>query len=640
MTLATNDTAKLTQAGLNLIGQGLSIYDRNLRLVNANRRFREMFALPARFCTPGASFADTIRYLAERGEYGEIEDIEAFVQARVRQAREFEPHYMERTRANGRTISVEGSPLPQGGWVAVYTDITAIKQHEALLRARSEELSDQVLAHAERLAQTNRSLAATNAALEEAKHQLTEMEARIRMTTEMMPAHIAHVDTRGYYTYSNQRLPLILPSRPAEITGMHIRQALGESAFARIEPHLKRACRGEASVFEFTDEDSQKRIRTAFTPDLREGKVRGIYILSMDITEETQARAALMQTRKRELAAQLTSGLAHDFANLLTIILGLQSRLSRMDLPEEARHLIDATRRAARRGGTLLDRIAAISAPRQIRPEPVLLADFLKDLETIACPTLPDSITLDLSCTGLERPVLLDPGSLQDSLLNLILNAKDAISDEPGAIRVAARTVRDTWLEITVSDTGTGFSNEALEHAFDPFFTTKGGEGSGLGLSMVYDLTRLAGGQVRLSNGPEGAIVTLRLPLRHVTRRAEPRMVLLVEDSPDLRETLREMLTGMGHRVVEAATAEEGLALATLPEVDFILSDITLKGETGGDEMLDRLRATGNSIPACLMTSLPPNDPRRLKAVRRHPLLNKPVSADELAAVLALESAS
>ena len=100
---------------------------------------------------------------------------------------------MERTRANGRTISVEGSPLQQGGWVTVYTDITEIKAQEALLRGRSEELSEELLAHAERLAQTNRQLAATNAALEEAKRELTEMEARTRLVTEMMPAHIAHV---------------------------------------------------------------------------------------------------------------------------------------------------------------------------------------------------------------------------------------------------------------------------------------------------------------------------------------------------------------------------------------------------------------------------------------------------------------
>ncbi|MGB8624489.1 MAG: PAS-domain containing protein, partial [Paracoccaceae bacterium] len=181
MTASEDDRARMTEAGLNLIQQALSIYDGDLRLAVCNRMFREMFDLPEALVTPGARFEDTIQFLVERGEYGPVDDAEAAVRERVEQARAFEPHYMERTRSNGRTISVEGSPLPQGGWVTVYTDITGIKRQEELLRTRSEVLSDQLLAHAEQLAQTNRELAATNAALEEAKRQLTEMEARTRM---------------------------------------------------------------------------------------------------------------------------------------------------------------------------------------------------------------------------------------------------------------------------------------------------------------------------------------------------------------------------------------------------------------------------------------------------------------------------
>ena len=128
-------TEMMTMAGLNLIQQALTIYDRDLRLVTCNQRFRDMFNLPEALCTPGAAFEDTIHHLVTRGEYGPVEDVEAAVQARVETALAFKPHYMERTRSNGRMISVEGSPLPQGGWVAVYTDITRVKQQEALLRA-------------------------------------------------------------------------------------------------------------------------------------------------------------------------------------------------------------------------------------------------------------------------------------------------------------------------------------------------------------------------------------------------------------------------------------------------------------------------------------------------------------------------
>ena len=188
----------LTRSGLNLIGQALSIFDADLRLAVANSQYQAMFDLPETLTRPGTRFEDTIRFLVERGEYGPQDDPPAAVAFRVEQARTFQPHYFERERANGRWIAVEGAPLSQGGWVTVYTDITEIRRQESLLRARSEELSEQVLDHAERLSAANRELAATNAALKEAQRVLTRSEARIRQVTEMVPAHIAHVDADYY----------------------------------------------------------------------------------------------------------------------------------------------------------------------------------------------------------------------------------------------------------------------------------------------------------------------------------------------------------------------------------------------------------------------------------------------------------
>ncbi|KID12268.1 histidine kinase, partial [Rhodobacteraceae bacterium PD-2] len=172
--------ASLTQAGLNLIQQALTIYDSDLNLAVCNARFAEMFDLPEHLTRPGATFEETIRHLVTRGEYGPIGDIEAAIRDRVTTARAFEPHYMERTRANGRTISVEGAPLAQGGWVTVYTDITDVRAQEQLLRTRSELLSEEVLTRSEELAATNRRLASANAALEEARRELVEIEARTR----------------------------------------------------------------------------------------------------------------------------------------------------------------------------------------------------------------------------------------------------------------------------------------------------------------------------------------------------------------------------------------------------------------------------------------------------------------------------
>ncbi|MEQ6203249.1 PAS-domain containing protein [Sulfitobacter sp. HNIBRBA2951] len=621
-------TKSMTMAGLNLIAQGLTIYDSDLRLVVCNAPFQTMFDLPQSLVTPGAPFHDTITHLASRGEYGEVGGIAAFVAERTSQAQAFQPHYMERTRANGRTISVEGSPLPDGGWVAVYTDISATKAQEALLRARSDALSDQVLSHSEQLAQTNRELAAMITTLEETKRQLTASEARARLTTEMMPAHIAHVDATGHYTYSNQRLAMILPHRGTEILGRPIREVLGEETHAKILTALTAAYGGTATVQEFTDDTSARRIRSSFTPD----QMGGVYIMTMDVTEETQTRAALQQSSRRALAAQITSGLAHDFSNLLTIILGLQSRLEGItNLPPEAPALIEGTLVAARRGGTLLSSIAQITGPRSLRPTATDVTALCHDLITLAQPTLPEGmeITLTLDEVG---PVLLDGGMLQDALLNLVLNARDAMGTT-GRITLHVQCVHDTWIEFRIGDTGGGFSDAALEKALDPFFTTKGAEGSGLGLPMVYDMTKLAGGDVQLANTAMGAEVTLRLPYRAAVPSTTG-LALLVEDRDDLRALMRDMLMQMGYSVIEAATADEASALlADLPDIALVLSDIQLEGDSTGIDLAQRLGP--HSPPLILMTSLPPDAPLFTQAQQHAPVLRKPFTAHDLTALVA-----
>ncbi|ABD56930.1 hybrid sensor histidine kinase/response regulator [Jannaschia sp. CCS1] len=627
-------TDTFTRAGLNLIQQALSIYDADLRLAVSNRPFQEMFDLPRHLVTPGARFDETIAYLVARGEYGEVEDEASFVQTRVDQALAFVPHYLERVRANGRAISIEGSPLPEGGWVTVYTDITAVKRQEALLRARSEELSDQVLSHTEELALTNRRLEATISQLQEAKATVGEMEARTRLVTEMTPAHIAHIDARGIYTFTNRRLSSLLQGRANDIIGLSFEEALGEDTAALLRPTLARASAGEPAVLEFSEPASGRRIRTAFTPD--EHSDGGVYLLSTDVTQETQARTALEQTHKRELAAQLTSGLAHDFANLLTIILGLQARLEKLPLPHGAHELTGATRMAVRRGGLLLDKIANMTSTREIRAAPVVVQDFLAGFTPLAQATLPDAVALSVRCNVAHTALMLDAGSLQDGLLNLVLNARDGIGAEEGQITLILQDVKDTWLEITVEDTGRGFSDAALDQALNPFFTTKGDEGSGLGLTMVYDLVKLAGGTLRLSNSASGARVMLRLPLRPAQADARPRLILLVDDMSEIRAQVRDLLTDLGHQVIEAATAEEAQTLADLPGLDWVLSDIHL-GEVDGVAVLGHIADRHPALRLSLMTSLPPDDPLFMAGAARWPVLRKPIDVSALAALLMTE---
>lgn len=635
MTFSRKEMDALTRTGLDLISQALSIFDSDLRLAVCNRRYREMFALPERLTEPGVSFEETIRYLVGRGEYGDIDDPKDAIAQRVAAARTFVPHYLERRRANGSWLSVEGFPLPTGGWVAVYTDITEVRIQQQLLRTQSAELSEQLLSNAERLSEANRELSAANSALRATQAQLTEMEARTRLTTEMMPAHIAHVGTDLVYTYTNRRLASVIPDRPSQIVGRHISDALGEATFTKITPALNKALSGSPSVLEFTDTASARRIRVAFTPDrIDDGPINGVYILSMDITEESQARAAVTQSRKRALAAQLTSGLAHDFSNLLTIILGMQSRLGRIDLPAEAQSLVASTVGAARRGGALLDRIAAVSGHREMRPVAVDIAGFLDDLTIMAQATLPDGITFAVDAEAFDKRLLLDPDALQDSLLNLILNARDAIGQTAGEISLTVTRVHDTWISFRVTDTGNGFLPEALEQGCDPFFSTKGGEGSGLGLAMVFDQTTLAGGIVKLANGQNcGGAVTIRLPYRAAPDASHSGLVLLVDDSDDIRETVREMLRDLGHTVVEAASAEEALALSDIPDIAMVLTDLHLRGARSGLELADLLCANV-SKPIAVMTSAPPADALRAAAAARFPLLPKPFDSATLARFL------
>ncbi|WP_438826215.1 PAS-domain containing protein [Ruegeria atlantica] len=619
----------MTSAGLNLIGQALSIYDSQLRLVVSNHRFQDMFDLPEELVQPGALFADTIRYLVAHGEYGEVTDVEDAVAQRVQQALAFEPHYMERVRANGCVISVEGAPLPTGGWVSVYTDITNTKQAEALLRARSEELSDQLLDRAEELLAANRKLAATNSALEEAKRQLTEIEARTRMTTEMMPAHIAHLNPDGRYDYSNRRLSSVMPSRPSEILDMHISDALGAAAFTRVEPYLLKAYGGETSVFEFTEDQDSRRIRVSFSPD-GEG---GVYVMSVDITEETQARVALQQTRRRAMAAQMTSGLAHDFSNLLTIILGMQSRLEKMDLSEAARELVAATQQTALRGGQLLNRIADMTGNRTFQPKATDMRGLLEDLRILASPSLPRGVGLSVVNTLPDEALMLDPGMVQDALLNLVLNARDACGGF-GQVTISAHKIGEIWIEIAVTDTGPGFSEEGLEKALNPFFTTKGSKGSGLGLPMVYDTVKLAGGDLNLRNTPSGAAVAMRLPYRPAPP-VQDGLVLLVEDNDDLRGQFRDMLVDLGCSVIEATSVDEALALtADIDDIALVLSDIRLEGQGTGLDLLAQLKP---GLVCILMTSLPYSDPLHRQALTLAPVLSKPFTRAQLSALIRTE---
>lgn len=624
----------MTQSGLNLIKQAISIYDADLKLVVSNRRFQDMFDLPDHLVEFGASFHSTINHLAAKGDYGTIDDIDAFVGERITQAKAFQPHYVERDRANGTRISVEGSPLRQGGWVTVYTDITDIKNHEEMLRDRSTDLSQQLLTRSEELSQINRALTASITALEEAKRELTVSESRLNLTNSMIPAHVARVDVNGYYTYTNQKLDTIIPNRPKNILGKHFKEALGAEAYEYVFPRFQEALKGNSNAFEFALKDHGKQVRVALTPDKdKQGNVIGAYLLSMDITEEANARRALTHARRRELAAQLTSGLSHDFANLLTIILGQQNKLEGIEgLPEDVQEIVATTKAAALRGGALLDGISQLDTKRILTPSAVDFEELLTGLERLAKAAVSDQITTEIINQIGPVTVMLDQGFTQDALLNLVLNAHEAITGT-GAISITTRHI-ENWLEFVVRDTGTGFSEEALQNVFTPFFTTKkGSAGRGLGLTTVFDFAKISGGRVDVKNHPDGgAIVSLRIPYI-AAAKIKPGLVLLVEDNLEIRQTIRDYLRKMGHSVLEANSAEEALNLINISDLTHIITDLMLENEMTGYDLAVRVRETGTKLPITIITGLPENDPLRRIAAKSFPVLHKPFSDAQLVSV-------
>ena len=634
MSRSAHDINTMTVAGLNLIKQAMSIYDSDLRLVIANLQFQRMFDLPDALVQAGATFEHTVRHLCERGDYGEVEDANAFVAERITQARAFQPHYFERTRANGTTISVEGSPLRQGGWVTVYTDITEVKRQEALLRNRSADLSEELLARSEELSQTNRALTATITALEEAKHDLTISQNRLNLTNSMIPAHVARVGVDGIYTYSNRKLDTVIPGRSNNVIGKHMREALGSEVHGHIADAFARALQGDAPVHEFETSETGKHIRVAFTPDVQDGAVIGVYLLSMDVTKEAQARAALTHSRRRELAAQLTSGLAHDFSNLLTIILGQQSRLDALSaLPHEIAEISATIKSAALRGGALLDGLSQIDAQRHIAVQSVTMADFVETLTQLAQAAVPAPMTLLVENNAPHSHLMFDPGFAQDALLNLVLNAVEAM-DGTGTITLSIAKYGEATLELRVRDTGPGFSDHALKNALTPFYTSKGGTlGRGLGLSTAFDFAKSSGGGIRLANrSGGGAEVTLRIPYE-VTKPVAAGLVLLVEDTLEIRETLRGYLRKMGHTVIEAARVDEAAKLAQMPDISHVVTDLMLEGEGTGLELAATIRQSGNPVPITVITGLPKSDPAHQSAAARFTVLQKPFDYATLEAV-------
>ncbi|MCM2563739.1 PAS domain S-box protein [Lutimaribacter sp. EGI FJ00013] len=339
----------------------------------------------------------------------------------------------------------------------------------------------------------------------------------------------------------------------------------------------------------------------------------------LDITERLQLEERLRQAQKMEAVGQLTGGVAHDFNNLLTVILGNAEALSE-ELEKQPRlhAMAEMTANAALRGAELTNRLLAFARQQTLEPQVLDVSQLIQGMDSLLRRTLPENIGIEIVRSGGLWKAEIDPGQLEAAVLNLALNARDAMP-EGGAltIEIANAALDDEYVAseleieagqyvlIVVTDTGHGIPPETLGRIFEPFFTTKDvGNGTGLGLSMVYGFVKQSGGHIRIySEIGEGTAFKLYFPrsqakeggvlLKNTDRQiiGGEETILVVEDDGLVREHVVAQLKGLGYRVFQASAGPEALEiLQQVPEIDLLFTDVVIPGGMGGRAVADAAR--------------------------------------------------
>ncbi len=473
----------------------------------------------------------------------------------------------------------------------------------------------------------------------EIEEELARSEERLRQATEL--AGLGHwvwnaIEDRCLYCSEEH----------ARIHGLSVEQYMARAStldgeFALTHPEdraevqaayraLRQGVGFEKEYRVLRPDNSVRYVREIARPLFDEtGVVVQEYGTVQDITEMKLAEEQLRQAQKMEAVGQLTGGLAHDFNNLLGVILGNAERLEEQ-LGAENRPL-RAVMSAAARGAELTERLLAFSRRQPLRPRTIDLSELVAGMSELFGRTLGESIELAVRTAPDLGPVLADPSQLENALLNLVLNARDAMP-RGGRLTIEAATVTldaaaaagigeaqpGDYVVLSASDSGGGMTQEVLEHAFEPFFTTKDvGEGSGLGLSMVYGFAQQSGGFVAIESEPgRGTTVRLHLPRaagpveRAAAAAPPPRAagetILVLEDAAEVRELALAMLEDLGYTVVavaEAKTAAE--VLAHRADVDLLLTDVILPGGKSGPEFAEEARRRRPGLKVLFMSGHP-----------------------------------
>jgi PAS domain S-box-containing protein len=504
---------------------------------------------------------------------------------------------------------------------------------------------------------------------------LKESEARFRRIANSAPAMmwVTRLDrTRDFVNDAYE-----------EFTGLSDEEARTLDWRTRIHPDdhdrlVAESLAGEASLKPFTLEGRYRRgdgeyrwLRSVSQPRFGpDGELIGFIGVASDITlakeaeldlkrqvkrqtrELLEAQEQLRQSQKMEALGQLTGGIAHDFNNLLTVVVGgldiITKRATDLKLKRYAENALAAAERGARLTGQLL----AFSRTQRLEVRPTLVAPLIQNMRPLLRNVLGPGIEKRFDLDEAMMPVMADPTQLEVAILNLAINARDAMPDG-GTLSFATRPVAVTdepeledgdYVELTISDTGVGMPPEIAERAFEPFFTTKEvGKGTGLGLSMVYGMARQSGGAARIESRP-GKGTSVRLLFRKAddavaeaeaaaepaapAKPARPLSVLVIDDDPDVRAFIVAALEEQGYKVRHACDGKEGIAEAEREPADLVIVDFIMPGLSGA-EVADRILAENPGQPILFVSGY-----SETEAVKRiapdAPLLAKPFRAEAL----------
>lgn len=379
----------------------------------------------------------------------------------------------------------------------------------------------------------------------------------------------------------------------------------------------------------------------------------GLVAFLIDRTQRKKLEMDLAHSQKMRSIGHLTGGIAHDFNNFLAVIIGNLDLIDPDSLHEKQAKRLQRALKAAENSATLTQRLLAYARKQPLHPSALDINRLLLDFSDFMKHSLPPSIQLRLEFAEQLPPVYMDKNQLETALVNLLVNAKDALNGEGEIVittqkRLIQRTHKtEQMIQVSIADNGCGMDDSTLAHIFEPFFTTKqNGKGSGLGLSMVYGFIRQSKGRVEVqSELGKGSTIHLQLPIaaqtplltaesaKDLTAEVKKSRLLLVEDKADLRETLLEQLNHNGYDSIALENAEQAWAyLQDCPSPpDYILSDIVLSGKMTGIDLANQIKSCFPAVKMLLMTG---NHTQYMDKLSEFAVINKPFKQEELLARL------